>query len=216
MNGNDLRIIEAGPLRYILSLPPRVTSREGCPVMCFLHGYDEAAPLEISKAITRHGPLQKGNSAASRRDFIVIAPQLTFRGDIWRQYAEAVKNIVEEVRRTYQGDPGRTYLTGFSFGGNGVFDLALAQSDFWAALWPVDPTRIPDDDPAQPVWLSFGEVSRRNKKALIHALGLKPAESHPAGDRLYLDQGRDHVGSAALAYRDDRIYDWLLSKKLKI
>jgi hypothetical protein len=33
----------------------------------------------------------------------------------------------------------------------------------------------------------------------------------PYGDRLYLDEGLDHVRSAASAYADARIYAWLLA-----
>lgn len=212
MDEHALIVIEGVQLSYILSLPDNVESKSNWPVLCFLHGFDEAAPMDIRKAITRHGPLQKGSSPATRREFIVIAPQLPKPGDIWYQYDEAIIGIVEEVRNTYRGDADRTYLTGFSFGGNGVFDLALIQYDFWAALWPVDPTRIPDSDPGRPVWMSFGEVSRRYKNGFIKALGLDPARALPGGDRVYLDQGQDHVGAASFAYRDDRIYAWLLSK----
>lgn len=207
------RLVDAQPLRYLLSVPPG-PERRGRPVLCFLHGYDEAAPLDIHKALTRHGPLGKGCPPAALERFIVVAPQLPVPGDIWYRFADAVWGIVEEVRLTFMADPGRTYLTGFSFGANGVFDLALVRGGFWAAIWPVDPTRIPDADPGCPVWMSFGEVSRRCKNGFIQALALVPAREEPSGERVYLDQGQDHVGSALLAYRDDRIYDWLLSKKI--
>jgi predicted peptidase len=121
---------------------------------------------------------------------------------------------VTQVREAYRGDPDRTYLTGFSFGGNGVLDLPLVQRDFWAALWPVDPTRVPTSDPGRPLWLSFGEVSRRRKEAFIRALNLTHAGASAHGNRLYLDEGQDHVSSAELAYRDEKIYSWLLSKSL--
>jgi hypothetical protein len=214
MDDNDPRVVEGTPLRYLLSLPHRVRDKGNWPVLCFLHGYDEAAPQDIHRAITRHGPLRKGTPSEALRKFIIVAPQLPFPGDIWYQFADAVMGIMEEVRAAHGGDPARTYLTGFSFGGNGVFDLALMQRSFWAALWPVDPTRIPDADSGRPIWMSFGEVSRRYKNGFIQALGLNPAGSDPEGDRQYLDQGQDHVGSAALAYRDERVYDWLLSKNL--
>ncbi len=217
MDDSRLLMIESAPLRYLISVPNLPAPKtEMWPVLCFLHGYDEAAPLEIRKALTRHGPLRKGSSSRAANEFIIIAPQVPAPGgDVWYQYEDDVLRIVDEARRIYQGDEDRTYLTGFSFGGSGVFDLALIQYDFWAALWPVDPTRIPDSDPGCPVWLSFGEISRRAKNGFIRELGLKPAHSTIEADRIYLDQGQDHVGSATLAYRDDRIYSWLLSKSLK-
>jgi hypothetical protein len=210
----DLRLVETKPLRYLLSIPHGASPRRARPVLCFLHGFDEASPLDIRRAITRHGPLRKGNPPDVRKEFIIVAPQLPVRGDIWYQYADAVRAIVDDVRHSFRGDAERTYLTGFSFGGNGVFDLAMLQLDLWAALWPVDPTRIPGADPGKPVWMSFGEVSRRYKNGFIQALGLASARVSHIGDRLYLDEGEDHVGSAELAYRDERIYSWLLAKKL--
>jgi hypothetical protein len=213
MNTQEPLVIEGDSLRCLLSLPEKVNERHDWPMLCFLHGYEEGAPTDLHKALTRHGPLRKGSSSAVSREFIVISPQLPRQGDIWYQYGEEVLGIVEKIRNIYHSDPVRTYLTGFSFGGNGVFDLALVQGGYWAALWPVDPTRVPDGDPGCPVWLSFGEVSRRFKKGFIRELGLEPVRAQPEGDRVYLDQGRDHVGTAASAYSDDRIYAWLKSKK---
>ncbi len=115
----------------------------------------------------------------------------------------------------HAGDARRAYLTGFSFGGNGVFDLALLQPDTWAALWAVDPTRPPANDPCVPVWLSIGEIARSRQRGFITALGLEPATDSGNGARVYLDEGEDHVGSARVAYSDRRIYSWLLSKQLE-
>ena len=141
-------------------------------------------------------------------------PQLPRAGDIWHTHADSVRQIATQVQRELRGDLQRTYLSGFSFGGNGVFDIAVAQPNFWAALWPVDPTRVPRADPQRPIWLSIGEAARRGKQQFIQAVDLEPAASVPQGGRLYLDEGEDHVGSATSVYRDNRIYTWLLSKQL--
>lgn len=53
-------------------------------------------------------------------------------------------------------------------------------------------------------------------KGFIQALGLKIGAMAARGDPLYPDEGADHVGSATPAYRDDRIYDWLLDKHLPV
>lgn len=214
MEESDPRVVTSGPLPYMISIPSAHDQPGRLPVLCFLHGYDEAAPLPIRRGVTRHGPLRRGSSRRAVREFILIAPQLPQPGDIWYLFADAVLAIVKQVQESFQGDPHRTYLTGFSFGGNGVLDLALVQRNFWAALWPVDPPRVPASDPGHPVWLSFGEVSRRRKEEFIRALNLKHAGGTVHGDRLYLDEGQDHVGSAELAYRDEKIYSWLLSKDL--
>ncbi len=203
---------ETRGLRYVLA-PAGMRSRAPHPVLVFLHGHDEGAPLEMQHALTRHGPLRPGNPALTLEQFIVVAPQLPQRGDLWERHADGVYAILRRVQEQHGGDPRRSYLSGFSFGGNGVFDLAQSQPDAWAALWPVDPTRLPRGDPGRPVWLSFGEVARHRKDLFIAALNLRDAEEDLQADRVYLDEGEDHVGSARHAYRDERIYRWLLSKR---
>jgi hypothetical protein len=213
MANPDPQAVTSGPLPYLLSLP--AGEPDGTrPVLCFLHGYDEGAPAPLREGLTRHGPLRPGSTRRAVEEFIVVAPQLPRAGDHWHLHADAVRAIVDEVRAAHGGDPARTYLTGFSYGGNGVLDLAIAQPGFWAALWPVDPTRVPRADPGRPLWLSIGEVARYSRAGFIRSLGLQPASATPQGDRLYLDEGHDHVGSATSAYRDERIYDWLLARCL--
>lgn len=202
-------INEVGAIRYMLS--PPAEEQEKSPVLCFLHGYDEGPPTKMRSGLTRHGPLRPGAPDIVRR-FIVVAPQLPFRGDLWPLYAGEVAAMIEEVLSTSGGDPKRTYLTGFSFGGNGVFDLALKDATLWAALWPVDPTRVPPKDPGLPVWFSSGQVSRSQSSGFIERLRLMPPGKDPANDRIYMDDGLDHVGTATAAYGNRAIYEWLLSK----
>jgi poly(3-hydroxybutyrate) depolymerase len=213
MPNPEPRVVQAAPLPYLLSVPAGEAEAPR-PVLCFLHGYDEAAPAPIREGVARHGPLRPGSARRALDDFIVVAPQLPRAGDLWHLYADAVRDIVHEVRTAHGGDPRRTYLSGFSYGGNGVLDLAIAHPDAWAALWPVDPTRVPRADPGRPVWLSMGEIARHSVAGFIRALGLVPVGEGAPGDRVYLDEGQDHVGSATLAYRDERIYDWLLAHRL--
>ena len=74
---------------------------------------------------------------------------------------------------------------------------------------------MPPRDPGLPIWLSVGQAARSIARGLARTLGLRPVSTAggdipPEADRLYLDEGLDHTGSAASAYADDRIYSWLL------
>jgi hypothetical protein len=190
-------------------------------VLCFLHGYDEAAPTEIIEGVTRHGPIKPGSEEAATQEMIVVAPQLPAAGDIWRRYADVVRDLVSRVQVEHGGDPARTYLTGFSFGGNGVFDLALCQPGFWAALWPVDPTRVPGGDPGLPVWMSSGEVSRRGEGRFVERVepgarggpARRPCVRRPGdGPRGHGDPrlpGRAHLPLAARPAERGRLIGWL-------
>ena len=134
-----------------------------------------------------------------------MAPQLPVAGDTWHRYADEVLAVLGEVGARQPVDAARRYLTGFSFGGNGVFDLGLLQPDVWAALWAVDPPRVPRQPPRQPLWISAGALARSQRSDFVRALALQPQ-----GERVWADDGEDHVGSARLAYGDARIYRWLL------
>lgn len=185
-------------MHYRLSLPRAKGPR---PVLCFLHGYGEAASNAGEEGLTRHGPLWAGAPASVARRFLIVVPQLPIAGDLWHRHAGEVRRCVKESIERHEGDPRRAYLTGFSFGGNGVFDLALLQPDFWAALWAVDPTRVPPHALPAPLWLSFGGVARSQKGHFLESLRV--------ADR-FADEGDDHVGAARRAYGDERIYSWLL------
>jgi hypothetical protein len=83
------------------------------------------------------------------------------------------------------------------FGGNGVFDLSFAQTGTWAALRPVDPTRVPTKSITIPFWLSLGEISRLQARSFM--LGLESDEIAPSADQVWSDAGEDHVGTATQA-----------------
>lgn len=205
------RVVASHPLRYLLSVPPSIDRpSQGFPLLCFLHGYGEAAPRDIRRAMTLHGPLRSSSAARARQEFIIMAPQLLIGGDLWQRYADVLRQIVSEVRSENGGDPRRMYLTGFSFGGNGVFDIGIALPQLWAALWSVDPTRVPHADPGLPVWLSSGALSRDLEGGFVGRLHLLPLSGDLGEDRVFTDDRLDHVGTAASAYANVRAYEWLL------
>jgi predicted peptidase len=112
-----------GALEFALR-PPLLSATTRPPLLCFLHGHDEGAPTALTRGVTAHGPLMRG---ASRRagEFVVVAPPLPVRGDYWHRHAQGVRAVVMEVCRRLEADPAQLYLTGFSFGGNGVFDIGV-------------------------------------------------------------------------------------------
>jgi predicted peptidase len=128
MSGPALQLVDSYPLRYLLR--PRISTKadESPPLLCFLHGYDEGAPLDIFDALSRHGPFRSLNQSTYKDRFVNVAPQLPVRGDLWNRCADTVRQIVLDEAKKFACDLRRLYLTGFSFGGNGVFDLAFAQT----------------------------------------------------------------------------------------
>uniref|UniRef100_A0A914RAS8 Phospholipase/carboxylesterase/thioesterase domain-containing protein n=1 Tax=Panagrolaimus davidi TaxID=227884 RepID=A0A914RAS8_9BILA len=130
----QLQHITSGPLPYLLSMPLKNENANKIPILCFLHGKDEAQPMKILKALTLHGPLRPENLDRLKDNFIIIAPQTPKAGDLWYKFSKHVHEIVQNVQNQCNGDVKRTYLTGFSFGGNGVFDIADSNPNFFAAI----------------------------------------------------------------------------------
>jgi len=213
MGATAIRVFAAAPLRYAVSAPSgSPASTDGWPVLCFLHGHHEGAPLDLLDGVTRHGPLRGESWPGARERFVIVAPQLPVAGDHWHEHAETVVDLVTRVGGAHGGDRARTYLTGFSFGGNGVLDLALAHPEAWAALWAVDPTRVPRGRVDLPLWLSLGEIARPLTDSFVSELRLASADEDD-GNRLWEDDGLDHVTTATRAYARERTYRWLLARR---
>ena len=80
---SDLKHITNSTLPYLLSVPSGSKPVEGWPLLCFLHGYDEAADRgAIKEAVTKHGPLHPDNPPRVLNEFIVVAPQMPIAGKI--------------------------------------------------------------------------------------------------------------------------------------
>jgi dienelactone hydrolase len=121
---------------------------------------------------------------------------------------------VEAVQDNFNGDTERTYLTGFSYGGNGVLDIGSKPRDVWAALWAVDPTRVPETGLKRPVWLSAGPYAARQKTAFEDVLDVREVQNNPSVDFVYSFAHPEHPIAAREAYATSEIYRWLLSKRL--
>ena len=138
---------------------------------------------------------------------MVVEPQRPGLRDDWVADLAAVVRVVRRVHDDGRGDPVRTYLTGFSLGGNGVLDFAAADSDLWAAHWAVDPTRLPAGHPSRPMWVSAGPLTKWNR-------GYDRMRAAVGGTFRVTDEADDHVEAAARAYGRAEVYDWLLAHRL--
>ena len=150
-------------------------------MLCFLHGYDEAAHREIRQALTRHGPLREPGIPP----LTVISSSLppSCRWPATSGIAMPIPSGISSPRcGRPRGDPLRTYLTGFSFGGNGVFDLPLVQPGvLGGAVGGRTRPGCPARTRSAPCGSSIGEIARSQAEAFIRALALKPADDTVAG-----------------------------------
>jgi hypothetical protein len=230
---------EENYLRYLLYLPDTFNdlADKRWPVLCFLHGAGEAAKDQTEKeqpieTLMNHGapPWHCEINSPLIRDFIVLSPQLPARRRWGQPDFEKLERILRIIYSNFRGDPDKTYLTGFSYGGKGVFDFALWAEELskqdpsrklsWAALWPVDDA----NDQARlscsvkRIWLHFGMWKTDPQKSTVIKLGLTPVRAfrngYPKSDGLYTDYtefGYGHTTTCAASYADWRVYEWLLS-----
>jgi predicted peptidase len=206
-------------LESCVRLPPNGKRRAPHPVLCFLHGRDEAAATypDIRDATRVHGPLNAKASRAARR-FIIVFPQLPGSGgDAWPKEAAAVRAIVRRVQRDFRGDPRRTYLSGLSYGGNGTLSIGSDRSRMWAALWPVDPPHTHQKPTRLPIWLWYGTKSDyvSSNQNNENTLDLERASDIRVPDETRVITGLDktHGEMGSAPYRHSAPYGWLLRRQ---
>lgn len=103
------------------------------PVILFLHGASERGTDGVRQKETGLGPAIRKHPL----DAIVVYPQLPPEAQWLGAHAGAAMQLLDDSIREFDGDPQRVYLTGMSLGGYGVWHLALAYRERFAALVPV-------------------------------------------------------------------------------
>jgi hypothetical protein len=116
--------------------------------------------------------------------------------------------------RDHAGDQSLLVLTGFSYGGEGTFQLAGASKFRWSTIWAVDPAiqrTTPRPAADVRVWIHYGnqQPGRENMAAFREDLGLEPFSGNNAARRLVTELDEDHVGTCVAAYATAEVYDWL-------
>jgi predicted peptidase len=199
-------------MRYNLFLPNgyHEDTARVWPLLLFLHG--------IKKRGDDMGLLDNyGLHAVAERSegfrFIVVTPQCPADAK-WPQVRDTVLALLSEVETNYRVDSERIYATGFSMGGNGVWDLAAHAPDRFAAAAPLAGWYDPKAAPAMkglPIWTFHGEaddvVSADQTMTMVRALegigGNVKYTSYPELKHPIMEE----------AYGNPRLYEWFLSHK---
>ncbi len=119
--------------RYVVYIPAGWTAERTWPVILFLHGSTERGRDGLRQS-------RVGLGAALRRypdryPALVVMPQCRPEAD-WISPAMQAQALgaLETTAREFNGDARRTYLTGFSMGGYGSWDIAAKHPRRFAAL----------------------------------------------------------------------------------
>ncbi len=127
---------------YRLYVPKNYDGKSPRPLVVMLHGFmgDEKSYFSnLYDEATIEGEAEK-------RGWIFAAPNGRGRyAGYGRPVAlEDVVKVTEAVKRDYKIDATRTYLTGHSMGGGGVWQIASAKPELFAAIAPVAGGGVPD------------------------------------------------------------------------
>jgi predicted peptidase len=130
--------------RYQVFVPSRAAGGRHPPVILFLHGSGERGNDGAKPVAVGIGTYVR----AHLRDFpaIVVFPQAPEESEWSGAGARLAIGTLDAASHEFNGDPHRTYLTGLSMGGYGVWELALLHPQRFAALVPISGAIRPPSD----------------------------------------------------------------------
>jgi len=130
--------------RYQVFVPSQQAGGRHPPVILFLHGTGERGSDGDKPTQAGIGPYLRQHLAEFPA--IVVFPQAPDGSD-WNGLAAKIAfAALEHASEEFGGDSSRTYLTGLSMGGYGVWELALLQPQRFAALVPICGALLPPRD----------------------------------------------------------------------
>ncbi|MDR0611068.1 MAG: prolyl oligopeptidase family serine peptidase [Planctomycetaceae bacterium] len=198
------------PLDYKIHVPRGFYSL-GCrrPLIIFLHGAGNVGKdvEEIKEDLVNHlTPEMKRNFS-----FVVISPANWKHG--WK--TPQILQILEQVTVRWNIDPNRIYLTGYSMGGFGTFQIACDSPETFAAIVSVagggQPMRAERLNNV-PTWAFHGDVdnvvSYDNSAKMIEAM-------QKTGCKEVKLTTLENAGHCIMneVYSKPEIYHWMLEKK---
>ncbi len=202
--------------KYVVFVPHdyKKDGEKAYPVIVFLHGFGEGGT--DGWAPTKFGIGPAIEEKEKTFPFLVVFPQARRGWYTGEADEKRVVAILDDALKAYRGDPKRVYLTGWSLGGLGAWDLAVAYPERWAAVVPVCPgAASPDTSEAArakdlPFWLFHGAQDDaapiKNSRKIVKAL--KAAGAEPKFD---IDPDAGHTYEYVNGiYANEDLYKWLL------
>jgi hypothetical protein len=129
-----LRVTLASGIRegadYLVQLPPEYHPGRSYPVLFALHEGGRP-PAEA---------LQRWSMLAAQNGYFLVAPEWDRAGAGGYRYSQpehaAVVDVLRDLRRRFQIDSDRVFLSGYGEGANMAFDVGLSHPDLFAGVLP--------------------------------------------------------------------------------
>lgn len=210
---HTLDLPEDGSRKYAVFVPPQYFTETDhkWPLLVVLHGSGEIGTDGVAPTQVGMGPYIAGRP--KRFPFIAVFPQAHA---MWYRGVEeiAVYQIIEDVCKEYRVDLDRIYLTGFSMGGFGTWELGIRRPDLFAALVPIcgaAPMDYVGNLVNMPVWVFHGA-----KDANVKVEGSRDAVARLkslGGSPLYTEFPQIEHNSWDTVYHTPALYKWLLAQR---
>lgn len=219
--------------RFQVYLPEEWRRDDGkrWPVILFLHGRGERGSEGMWQ--TQIGLPEAVRDHPERWPFIIVMPQCPQNAH-WTDPSmlEMAMEALDRESAEFHGDPDRTYLSGLSMGGYGVWELARTHPHRWAAVavaaggifWSYEPDRWQKSATlpsvyahamgSTPVWLFHGAIDPV-VKPLQSELMYEAFKASGGRVRLWIYQGLRH-DCWSRAYDEPELPRWLLSHHLPL
>jgi predicted peptidase len=194
-------------IRYLLYLPPGYDPKENkeYPLLVCLHGAGSRG--DDINLVKRAGPPMLADKGKIF-PFVIISPQCA-AGKNWDP--EILYPLITGSIRKFRIDKSRIYLTGYSMGGYGTWNLAFHHPELFAAIIPICGDAYPYQAEKMKeiaIWVFHGDkdevVPLSFSREMVDAL--KKSGGNP---RFTVYPGTGH-DSWTRTYDNPEIYDWLL------
>ena len=201
-------------LPYRLFVPLNYDKSQKYPLVLFLHGLyesgnDNTRPLnnDANGAMV----FVKAKSQSKHPCFMLV-PQAP-KG-WWPDAVPALVQLIAGLKKEYNLDADRLYVTGLSFGGSGTWDIVCREPNLFAAAVPIAGAGDPASARAiiaLPIWnfhtADDTVMKVQGSRGMIDAL--RKAGGHPN----YTEYSTGGHGSAwERAYKDDAMLEWLFAQ----
>lgn len=198
-------------INYYIVYPNNHNQNETSPALLFLHGAGERGnTVEAMSIIQNHWPL--AHTDYEKFPFILIAPQC-HKESYWPLEIYNLKALLDELIDAEVIDAKKLYLTGLSMGGYGTWYMSYRFPTLFKAVAPICGAGIKSSYERLtklPIWAFHG-----TKDPVIpceESIHLANSINANGGNvKLTLYEGVTH-NSWQHAYKDQTLYDWLLSQ----
>lgn len=180
------------------------------PLCIYLHGASNTG-----SDLTKREP---GANIFASKDFyderpcIVIAPEAPAGTGAFNKISGNIFALIEHLAANLPIDRNRIYITGYSMGSRGTWDLIIEKPELFAAAVPVGGPMSKSKAasvPKMPIWVHYGELDRKDEfTGLLTAL-------KEAGNEVKFTEhkGADHVGFHNQVAKNEDVHEWLFSQK---